>query len=113
MNHKQQKERVNLTRANMEFLKIPAPTKVPKKNGLKEIKNKKRKGRDEMKITMYVALLSDEKKSALTQLLQTELESIGYEEQAEIDEIISNGLDSRLCDLEELISLNVLKSIAS
>lgn len=96
----------------MEFLKIPAPTKVPKKNGLKKSK-KKRKGRDEMKITMYVALLSDEKKSALTQLLQTELESIGYEEQAEIDEIISNGLDSRLCDLEELIPLNVLKSIAS
>lgn len=111
MNHKQQKERVSTTRANMEFLKIPAPTKVPKKNGLKEIK--KRKGRDEMKITMYVALLSDEKKSAITQLLQKELESIGYEEQAEIDEIISNGLDSRLCDLEELIPLNVLKSIAS
>lgn len=41
MNHKQQKERVNPTRANMEFLKIPAPTKVPKKNGLKEMKHKK------------------------------------------------------------------------
>ena len=32
-----------MTKANMEFLKIPAPTKVPKKNGLKDIKNKKRK----------------------------------------------------------------------
>lgn len=41
MNHKQQKERVNLTRINMEFLKIPAPTKVPKKNGLKNIKKEK------------------------------------------------------------------------
>lgn len=41
MNHTQQKERVKLTRANMEFLKIPAPTKVPKKNGLKEMKHKK------------------------------------------------------------------------
>lgn len=66
-----------------------------------------------MKITMYVALLSDEKKLTLTQLLQKELESMGYEEQSEMDEIILNGLDSRLCDLEELIPLSVLKSIAS
>lgn len=94
----------------MEFLKIPAPTKVPKKNGLK---SKKRKGSDEMNITMYVSVLSDEKQSTLAQLLQKELEYIGYEEQAEIDEIISNGLDSKLCDLEELIPLNVLTSIAN
>lgn len=66
-----------------------------------------------MNITMYVSVLSDEKQSTLVQLLQKELESIGYEEQAEIDEIISNGLDSKLCDLEELIPLNVLTSIAN
>ena len=66
-----------------------------------------------MNITMYVSVLSDEKQAMLAQLIQKELESLGYEEQAEIDEIISNGLDSKLCDLEELIPLNVLTSIAS
>ncbi|MDJ0333291.1 hypothetical protein [Planococcus sp. S3-L1] len=66
-----------------------------------------------MNITMYVSVLSDEKQAMLAQLIQKELESLGYEEQAEIDEIISNGLDSKLCDLEELIALNVLTSIAS
>lgn len=66
-----------------------------------------------MNITMYVSVLSEEKQSTLAQLMQKELESIGYEEQAEMDEIISNGLDSKLCDLEELIPLNVLTSIAN
>ncbi|MGH2319786.1 hypothetical protein ACRC6Q_18885 [Planococcus sp. SE5232] len=66
-----------------------------------------------MNITMYVSVLSDEKQSTIAQLIQKELESIGYEEQAEMDEIISNGLDSKLCDLEELIPLNVLKSFAN
>lgn len=66
-----------------------------------------------MNITMYVSVLSDEKQAMLAQLIQKELEFLGYEEQAEIDEIISNGLDSKLCDLEELIPLNVLTSIAS
>lgn len=66
-----------------------------------------------MNITMYVSMLSEEKQSILAQLIQKELESIGYEEQAEMDEIISNGLDSKLCDLEELIPLNVLTSIAN
>ncbi len=66
-----------------------------------------------MNITMYVSMLSEEKQALLAQLIQKELESIGYEEQAEMDEIISNGLDSKLCDLEELIPLNVLRSIAN
>ena len=66
-----------------------------------------------MNITMYVSVLSDEKQSTIAQIIQKELESIGYEEQAEMDEIISNGLDSKLCDLEELIPLNVLKSFAN
>lgn len=66
-----------------------------------------------MNITMYVSVLSEEKQSTLAQLMQKELESIGYEEQAEMDEIISNGLDSKLCGLEELIPLNVLTSIAN
>ncbi|MGE6370576.1 hypothetical protein ACQKDB_15730 [Planococcus kocurii] len=66
-----------------------------------------------MNITIYVSVLSDKKQAMLAQLIQKELESLGYEEQAEIDEIISNGLDSKLCDLEELIPLNVLTSIAS
>lgn len=66
-----------------------------------------------MNITMYVSMLSEEKQAILAQLIQKELESIGYEEQAEMDEIISNGLDSKLCDLEELIPLNVLTSIAN
>lgn len=66
-----------------------------------------------MNITMYVSMLSEEKQAILAQLIQKELESIGYEEQAEMDEIISNGLDSKLCDLEELIPLNVLRSIAN
>lgn len=66
-----------------------------------------------MNITMYVSELSDEKQAMLAQLIQKELESIGYEEQVEMDEIISNGLDSKLCDLEELIPLNVLTSIAN
>ncbi|EMF45527.1 hypothetical protein B481_3078 [Planococcus halocryophilus Or1] len=66
-----------------------------------------------MNITMYVSMLSEEKQTMLAQLIQKELESIGYEEQAEMDEIISNGLDSKLCDLEELIPLNVLTSIAN
>lgn len=66
-----------------------------------------------MNITMYVSMLSEEKQAMLAQLIQKELESIGYEEQAEMDEIISNGLDSKLCDLEELIPLNVLTSIAN
>lgn len=95
----------------MEFLKIPAPTKVPKKMVWKNLKIKK--GRDEMNITMYVSMLSEEKQAILAQLIQKELESIGYEEQAEMDEIISNGLDSKLCDLEELIPLNVLTSITN
>ncbi|MGE6415534.1 hypothetical protein ACQKDD_15315 [Planococcus kocurii] len=66
-----------------------------------------------MNITMYVSELSDEKQAMLAQLIQKKLESIGYEEQVEMDEIISNGLDSKLCDLEELIPLNVLTSIAN
>lgn len=66
-----------------------------------------------MNITMYVSMLPEEKQAILAQLIQKELESIGYEEQAEMDEIISNGLDSKLCDLEELIPLNVLTSIAN
>ena len=66
-----------------------------------------------MNITMYVSMLSEEKQAILAQLIQKELESIGYEEQAEMDEIISNGLDSKLCDLEELIPLNVLTSITN
>jgi len=66
-----------------------------------------------MNITMYVSMLPEEKQAMLAQLIQKELESIGYEEQAEMDEIISNGLDSKLCDLEELIPLNVLTSIAN
>ncbi|OHX51638.1 hypothetical protein [Planococcus faecalis] len=49
---------------------------------------------DEMNITMYVSVLSEEKQAMLTQLIKKKLESIDYEDQAEMDEIISNGLDS-------------------
>lgn len=66
-----------------------------------------------MRVTMHVSLLSNELITTLIQLMQAELELIGYDEQAEIDEIISNGLDGRLCDLEELIPLNIIKEIAS
>ncbi|PIC69084.1 hypothetical protein CSV77_15445 [Sporosarcina sp. P16b] len=66
-----------------------------------------------MRVTMHVSLLSNEQRTTLIQLMQAELELIGYDEQAVIDEIISNGLVGRLCDLEELISLNIIKEIAS
>ena len=63
--------------------------------------------------TMHVSLLSNEQRSELVNLMQSELELIGYEDQAEINEIISNGLDGRLCDLEELIPPQVLCRIAN
>ncbi len=64
-----------------------------------------------MTVTMHVSLLSNEQRTKLIELMQAELELIGYKDQAEIDEIISNGLDGRLCDLEELIPLNTIKKL--
>lgn len=66
-----------------------------------------------MNITMHVSLLSNEQRRMLIEVMQEELELIGYEEQAEINEIISNGLDGRLCDLEELIPRNIIDKIVS
>lgn len=66
-----------------------------------------------MNITMHVSLVSNEQRSKLINLMQKELIAIGYEEQAEIDEIIANGLASRLCDLEELIPISEIKKIIS
>lgn len=66
-----------------------------------------------MRITMHVSLLSKEQRTMLIEIMQEKLELIGYVEQAEIDEIISNGLDGRLCDLEELIPRNIIDKIVS
>ena len=66
-----------------------------------------------MRITMHVSLLSNEQRTMLIEIMQEKFELIGYVEQAEIDEIISNGLDGRLCDLEELIPRNIIDKIVS
>lgn len=66
-----------------------------------------------MDITIQIALLSNEQKNELTELMQEELEFLGFEEQDEINEIIANGLDGRLCDLEELIPRSVILKMAS
>ena len=63
-----------------------------------------------MNITTHVSFINNDQRGKLISIMQDELEKQGYE-QAEIDEIIDTAKDSRLCDIEEIISIKDIKNI--
>lgn len=58
-----------------------------------------------MNKTMQIFVLDQDIKNCIQERLTIALERLGYEGE-ELDEYVSNGMDGRLCDLEEVIDIN-------
>lgn len=63
-----------------------------------------------MGITTRVSFVTKEQRAQLIHCMQSALETMEFE-QAQIDEIIAVACDSRLCDLQEIIPLKLVKKI--
>lgn len=63
-----------------------------------------------MPITTRVSFVTKDQRAQLIHCMQSSLERMGFE-QAQIDEIIAVACDSRLCDLQEIIPLKLVKKI--
>jgi len=59
--------------------------------------------------TIQVWVLDQETKNEIKELLEKELSKVFSGN--ELDEYIENGIDSRLCDLEETIDIYNLKTV--
>ena len=59
--------------------------------------------------TMHIFVLDHETKREIKMMLENELSK--YFSESELDYCIESGLDSRLCDLEEIIDIYDLKTI--
>lgn len=55
--------------------------------------------------TMQIFVLDQDVKNRIQERLIVALEGLGYEDE-ELDEYVENGMDGRLCDLEDVIDID-------